>query len=190
MKLIQQELFEATSPDEVEIVAKTDWLSLRRIVNPARGISGYDFSHEDRCDGIVSILPFRSKDLFTVEFLLREEVCPCWSSVTPKLCSITGGIDHGHTPRQTALIELREEAGYEIEDADLIDLGMSYGTKSCDTLYSLYAVNVTKKTQLAPTGDGSTLEKIARCVWTEEPLDSVDPFTAVAYARLVRAYKV
>ncbi len=164
---------------------KNDWLELKEISNPDDGVDSYIYSHESRCDGkIISMLPFRKTDN-DYQFLLRKELTPCWGEKVV-IASITGGYEKKHGIEGTAVLEMMEEAGYEITESDLINLGTCRGTKSTDTMYYLFSVDLTgiKKTGDAK-GDGSKLEAKAECVWKDD-IEGEDPLTYVSYVRLLR----
>jgi len=172
----------------VESLFENKWLSLKQVVKPDIGINGYVFSHTSRCDGkIVSILPFRyingKKD---VEWLIRKEITPAWG-LQFEYSSITGGVEN-NDPRKTAVHEIAEEAGYEVKEENLISLGESYGSKSSDTVYSLFTVNLSgKEKTLDASGDGSELEKSGTTEWktTEEVIQYKDPQLYVSLLRLM-----
>jgi ADP-ribose pyrophosphatase YjhB (NUDIX family) len=172
------------------IVKKGKFTSYRKLINPEKGIDGYEFLHEDRCNGfIVSILPYRVVDNLEgrdspYDFLLRHELTPCWDTDFNIYSSITGGVDYMHTAIQTAKKELEEEAGYIVEETDLVFLGSSYGTKSSDTIYLYFTVDLTNKEGYKAKGDGSYLESKATCLWVEDIGISEDPLTYVAYHKL------
>ena len=103
---------------------------------------------------------------------------------------------------------MKEESGYEIKVNDLISLGTCFGTKSTDTIYHLFSVDLTGKVQLGTQkdindmkdelmnnvtkntnkiygkGDGSKLEEKAYCFWTDKIDDAVDPLVFILYYRL------
>lgn len=141
-----------------------EWISIFQ-----GGKYGYVWSHETRCQGrIVAVLPFRCTADWTTDYLLNLENPPCWRGYPDKtLCSITGGVENGD-PRATAIHEMEEECGYILEDKDLIDLGESFGTKSTDTVYSLFAVDLTGKTPGEANGDGSPGEEDLESQWLSE----------------------
>ena len=152
----------------IKVLYKTKWVSLRRMILPNKGVNGYDYLHEDRCGGkIVAILPYRyndSKD--RLEYLLRNEVTPCWS-MKQLVSSITGGVENDDSIG-TAVQEIAEEAGYKVKRTDMKFLDVSYGTKSSDTQYYLYTVDLTgKEKTLDAKGDGSRLEAEAECFWSD-----------------------
>ena len=147
-------------------------------------VNGYEFSHEDRCNGkIIALLPYKEV-VDTIEILLRNEVTPCWG-MNHVISSITGGLETDD-PRDTAIHELKEEAGYDADNKQLISLGTSFGTKSTDSVYYLYSINLTNAEQGEATTDGSELEKKANCVWCplNKVLDAKDPQVSVMFLRL------
>lgn len=188
-----------------------DWVSLRKVVSPDQGIKGYVYSHETRCDGqIISIMPYQrvmvvadamkdiskriGHNLGKVEwrYLMKSEATPCWG-ITKKpvdllhqfLSTLTGGVED-NKPTWSAIHELKEEAGYEITLDQLIYLGTCFASKSSDTIYQLYSVDLTDIVQGEAEGDGSALEKAAKPVWVDDKqiLKSPDPLASVLLLRL------
>lgn len=169
---------------DTEILYENEWVDLRVMREPESGVNGYVFSHERRCDGnIVAVLPFNPEE---GTYWLREEVTPCWG-MAPSLSALTGGVESGDTPETCAIEELREEAGILALPKHLISLGTCRGTKSTDTIYHLFAVDVTHATgRMAIMGDGSCLESLARMVVVHDIAGAVDPLAYVLHYRLNR----
>jgi len=169
-----------------------EWLSLKMIKDPDKGINGYVYSHETRCHGeIISMLPFRFEKhpvsgYFDKRYLLRDELTPCWSIDNKVVSSITGGRDEGDSIEDTVIKELREEAGYIVKIEDLLHLGTCYGAKSSDTIYHLFSMNLTTKSRIEAVGDGSQLEAEGSCFWSDSIMESRDPLTYIAYTRLLQ----
>lgn len=165
-------------------------LALRKLVDTDNDVNGYFYSHESRCNGkIIALLPYRfvPEQFNKLQLLVRNEVTPCWGTQR-FLSSITGGYEGGD-PRDTAILEMKEEAGYDISSNNLISLGTSFASKSADTIYYLYSVNLAGETKGIVTTDGSVLEKKATCVWMsyQELLNSdiQDPQVYVLLTRLI-----
>jgi 8-oxo-dGTP pyrophosphatase MutT (NUDIX family) len=136
----------------IETLFSNEWLSLKSVREPDQLVYGYVFSHETRCQGkIVVVLPYRYNEAGEVEFLVRSEVTPCWS-MKPILSAVTGGYEGGSID-EDAVRELQEETGYACEIEDLVDLGTCYASKSSDTVYNMFAVNLTGKIAGELTGD-------------------------------------
>lgn len=169
-----------------ELLCDNPWVQLKRISEPPL-VGGYVFSHEIRCNGkIVAFLPFRRAGL-TKEWLFRVEATPCWEWTKPVRSSFTGGIDPKDAnlgAAYTVVKELKEESGYVVEEKDLIYLGTSYGTKSSDSIYSLYTVDLTDKEPETSLHVESELEKTSGIEWASVYYRSnamdylMDPFAA------------
>lgn len=171
----------------IKTLFSNEWLSLRMIQDVAAGVHGYVYAHETRCQGsIVAVLPYAYTPEHGRRYLVRSEITPCWSML-PQLSAITGGWEGGE-PREDAVRELREESGYEVDGTDLVDLGLSYAGKAADTIYHLFAVDVTGAPLHEPIGDGSPLEDSAGVVWVNdaELAEVMDPQVALMYVRLNR----
>jgi 8-oxo-dGTP pyrophosphatase MutT (NUDIX family) len=138
------------SVDGFKILEKNDnqWLQLREI-------DGYIYSHEIRCHGmIVVILPYCRIGKDAWKFLLREETTPCWGT-KPVVSAMTGGVEYPEATIKDAQRELYEEAGYQVSESELVFLGTCRASKSADTVYYLYTVDLTGKPSEKPQGDGN-----------------------------------
>ena len=122
-----------------------EWLSLYQTAK------GYVYSHETRCDGqIVLVLPYQRVGKDAWKFLVRLEQLP-WQNRL--VCGITGGCEGN--PIEDAQRELLEEAGYDAPLESFINLGTTRASKSADTVYHLFAVDVAGLTPTKPQGDGN-----------------------------------
>ncbi len=168
---------------KIETVYSNKFVEVQKIIDPENGVNGYFYLHETLGDGVISILPFK-KEKNQVQFLLRKEITPCWS-MSYSISTITGKHDQ-KTPVLTAVKELKEEAGYEVLSKDMINLGTCRGTKSCDTIFYLFSVDLTDNKEGKATTDGSELEKNATCIWNSDVSKSIDPLSYVSYYRLMK----
>lgn len=168
----------------VETLYYNEWLSLKKVVAKETGISGYVFSHETRCEGrIVLVLPYRKTEN-GFEYLVRSEITPCWS-LDHCYSGITGGWE-GEAIVEDAKRELDEEAGYTVDLSEFIDLGTCRASKSSDSIYSLFTVDLTNKEQHEAVGDGSEGERNASVEWmsAEEAVQLCDAQLVTALARI------
>jgi hypothetical protein len=175
-------LVKAHINSKIETLYSNKFIEIQKISDPKKGVKGYFYLHEKN-KGVISILPFK-KEKNQIQFLLRKEITPCWS-MNYNISSITGKHDQ-KTPILTAVKELKEEAGYEVSSKDMINLGTCRGTKSCDTIFYLFSVDLTDKKEGKATTDGSELEKNATCIWNSDVSKSVDPLSYVSYCRLTK----
>lgn len=158
------------------------WLEIREMEN---SLGKYTYSHEIRCGGkIVSVLPYRRVGKDAWEIGIREEITPCWNEA-PSLSSVTGGLEGDEDPVKAAKRELLEETGYDVEESKFKSLGTCRGTKSSDTIYYLFGVDLTgiDEPKEAPKGDG-TKGDMAPFKWTDINDSIVDPMVYVSYVRL------
>jgi 8-oxo-dGTP pyrophosphatase MutT (NUDIX family) len=153
----------------------------------------YEYLHEARCDGnIVAILPYNVTGVMGLTtYLLRHEFTPCWGD-SLNVSSITGGWEKKRhpTPIDTVIEELREEAGIVLKtERSIRSLGTCRGTKSSDTLYHLFAVDLSLGyEEVEIEGDGGSLEAKAHNVWYHNELEILeyaqDPMVFALYGRL------
>lgn len=159
------------------------WVSLYQASDHERGVDGFVYSHESRCNGqIVAVLPYRWSGVNGLEFLLHSENNPAWGW-GPHLASVTGGVDT-FQPAADAAREVREETGYDVKQGDLVPLGTCHGVKSCDTLYHLFAVDLTAREQGEVDPD-SLLEASEHPVWVvaADVVKSPDPLVSALVLR-------
>lgn len=179
-------------PLTTDVLLDNEWLSLKVVRKPEAGVNGYVYSHESRCAGrIVAVLPWRMTkspggpfdSSARIEWLLKSEVTPCWS-FDPVVSAITGGYEGGDI-EDDAVREMLEETGYAVTRGELVPLGESYASKSADTVYSLFTVDLTGREAGEAIGDGSRLESEAQALWVPSAalVDVRDPQVAVMYIR-------
>lgn len=165
-----------------KILYKNKWLSLHE-----KDFNGYPYiySHETRCNGhIIAVLPYRLKQNGDYEFLMISEVTPCWSEQPISGC-ITGGWENGKKLKEVTVKELFEEAGYKVTVDDIISLGTCRGTKSNDTIFHLYTVDLTDKDPHKANGNNEFGDYTRTNAWYESVLTSEDPITYTVYVKLL-----
>jgi 8-oxo-dGTP pyrophosphatase MutT (NUDIX family) len=160
------------------VLYATKWLELLELKSPEEGVHGYVCTHQKWSNGQgVAVLPYQlSQAGSNFEYLLRQEVTPCWG-MEPMLSSITGGMDkEGEPPIECAARELHEEGGYIVEpnDSRWKPLGSARMSKSSTTVMHLFAVDLTGLDEVEAPGDGSELEAKAFCEWRADPENAVD----------------
>lgn len=144
-----------------------DWVSLNHISCPKDKIINYVYSTETKCNGkIVSFVPFKNKGN-GIQFLIRCEATPCWDYVNQVPSSFTGCVEKGESPLETVIRELKEEAGYIVNQNNIINLGQVFGSKSSDTIYFLFGVDLTESQDPGIIEIENELEKSAYNVWID-----------------------
>jgi 8-oxo-dGTP pyrophosphatase MutT (NUDIX family) len=171
---------------EVITLHENAWVSLRQASDWERGVHGYVYSHETRCDGkIVAVLPYLKRHDGDHEpgILLHSENNPAWDW-GPNLAAVTGG-QETEWPAVDAAREIREETGYQVTAVNLAPLGTCRGVKSTDTVYSLFAADLAGSYCGDPE-PGSLLEASEHSEWATwgEAITSPDPLVSVMMLRL------
>ena len=110
---------------------------------------------------------------------------PAWDMDRLIAASLTGGIEKGSTPLETAIKELKEETGYTSDKIET--LGQTFVAKASDTLCWLFAVDVTDLVPEEIKGDGTGLESMSEPIWVNEKalLTVLDPLVAQMYLRFI-----
>lgn len=193
---------------KVEILHETKWLQLLNLTDPEQGVHGYVCTHAIWTNGqAVAVLPYRTivgkepvrkigRKIYGGEltswreYLLRQEVTPCWG-MAPALSSITGGMDkEGEAPLKCAMRELHEEGGYIVEDEKFwVDLGARRISKASTTTMHLFAVELTAQEKVEAPGDGTELEAKAYCEWRKDPENAEDVLVGTMVFLLEHALK-
>ena len=147
------------------------------------------FIYLDNAEGI-GIMPYRM-GANGKEVLIRDEYSPLHSTV---LSIITGRKDPGDSSlRATAVRELNEEAGIEIQEKWLEELGTILPGGDRKNADMFYIVDVTGLPQGKPQTDGSIFEKKSTNMWVpinelyriiREPHD-VDAYLLSAIAKML-----
>lgn len=152
----------------------------------------YEYLHESRCDGnIVAMLPVNMENI-EPSFLIRNEYTPCWGDRL-FVSSITGGVEpkKHKTPIEAVIEEMKEEAGFIIDATRVFSAGYCRGTKSSDTLYHLFIIDLSfiSKDKIVPIeGDGTSLESKANNQWVDKQhliQHAEDPLLYVLFTRYI-----
>lgn len=154
---------------------KNEWLEIREK-------DGYFWAHFKKGDGVM-VLPYRQTKQ-GVEVMLRLEHRPCHDAV---FSSLTGIIEAGEVPIETAMRELNEEGGFNlISSTFLKPVGWVYPVKFSDHKCYIYLMNMHGFEQTEPKGDGSKMESEAKNVWVhlKHALNTNDALVGAALAHL------
>ena len=175
---------------EIKDLYDNKWLSLKEISDKDKHIEGYVYATETRCGGvIIAIIPFRYNN-DQLEYLTIKGITPAWSTNIAYYSSLTGGRDENTSVLDQVIQELQEESGYICEKEELIDLGACNATKCMDTIYCLFAVDLSDKEHGKATTDGSTTERMARAIWVKNISMSTDPILYTLFYKLVEYLKL
>jgi len=172
-------------PDEV--LFRNQWMSVR-VRN-----GWYTYSHNEKGDGVGILIWDSEKG----KILVRSEHNPCHIPLAGEenedereYTSFTGTIENGLSPEETAVLETKEESGYEIIKDDLTPLGWIYPFKFSDYKQYLFAIDVKGKTSGKILGDGTRGEEDATTEWfsTNEAIFLNEPLIGTMLMRLMNGF--
>lgn len=141
----------------------------------------YQFARIPGSTGGVSILIYRQDPEKPI--LGRFEICPAHEDGL-SLTAVSGGIEEGMTPRNTAYNETFEEAGYKVDNLDF--LGKVKLSTNQDTDVYLFASDVTGLERHEAPGDGSKGEEGSYCDWVTIE-EAVMSKSAILGSMIIRA---
>jgi len=150
---------------EDKTVYQGEYLSIKERITDINPDKPYTFLHEEKCNGkIVVILPFRRNAKGELEYLIRKERVINWDPENDVTESVTGGVEN-NDPDKTAVMELKEETGYDMPFSKFIPIGATKIAKHADTDAHMYAIDLTGVVRDQDYGDGSDGERRAYSYW-------------------------
>ena len=139
---------------------------------------------------MVQVIPV---DVPLAEVIIRRETCPPYTLREPDggyeqfYTVVSGGIEDGETATETALREVQEEIGIDVQAADyeLIQLtpeGIPY-TKGTAARVTLFALMLFSYQTEEPEGDGTPYEELS--TFERVPLQQIDEVLLTSQADLL-----
>lgn len=140
------------------ILYENKWLQLRETSD------GYVYAYEAKGRGEgVGVLAYRWRGE-VAQIAGRYERCPCHRDGFA-LCALTGQAEPNEKPVETAVRELKEEAGIDAKVGEMQPLGSVRPGKQTDTTLYLFGIDVGSRDIGPALGDGTAGEVGAYCRW-------------------------
>ena len=180
---------EATNQGD-ETLWEDEWIAVKKkddlytythsIKSDGKGVAvlGYSYDDEDYEDTKMMVLG------------RYEDTPPHGDGIT--LTSLTGMVEKGDTPLETAVKELKEESGISVDASKLEEIGTVMPSKSSDTVIHLFAVDLSSEFDGAKEffgdGDGTKGEEGSYCkfVSIDDATESKCPLLSVMILRALR----
>jgi len=147
-----KQLISRKASDDEEIMGSGDWLTLKKTKEHYEYVEGLP--------GVV-ILPIRVTRGQT-EILLRQEPNHILGMITTL---VSGRWERGENFLQTAIRELKEETGYDVDSSKFREIGSVFYSKIQLPADIIYLVSITNEQQNEPSTDGTTNEKLSSNIW-------------------------
>jgi 8-oxo-dGTP pyrophosphatase MutT (NUDIX family)/5'(3')-deoxyribonucleotidase len=136
-----------------EVLYSTPWITLRKTPG--------DYVYVTTKPGVV-LLPIRQVNN-SIEVLLRREPSELFEE---NISLLSGRSDEGEGPIQTAIRELKEEAGLILSDESrYVDFGEIYHGRNNPIPDTLFFVFTDGAKQTTPTTDGTSYEEMSLSFW-------------------------
>ncbi|NET08043.1 MAG: NUDIX hydrolase [Symploca sp. SIO2B6] len=144
-----------------KVIFSTDWITIKETAR------GFHYLERKGRDSVAIFLVRQGKSQGEYEVLIRQQpLCIDIPDINQEhrlySCPITGGIDQGESPEETAVREVYEEAGFSVQ---VLPLGKYIvGTQTNEICYMYYADVTGIEPEIAQQ-DGSYFESISKNEW-------------------------
>ena len=154
------------------------FLNILQVEDKENNVSGYQYAERRGVDSIAFICVDKSSvDNDKPEYLLNNEYKPPVNEFV--LGAFGGPLDKDKSKVEIVIEEVREEAGFEVTEDDVISLGRVLVSTQMNQYCYLYLVNVNKKDQLERRPENA-VEAMAKIVWTkEEDIEFLEDWKAI-----------
>jgi len=160
---------------------KNEWISVKE------KDGWYTYTHQEKSGGkAVAVLAYSIDPLM---ILGRYEKTPCHNDGV-SLTALTGMVEKGNSPLETAIRELEEESGIKMDAEDFQSLGFTRPGKSSDTIMYLFAVKIPfEEGEYIGKGDGTKGEEGSYCkfVSIDEAINSKSETISAMILRALRS---
>lgn len=151
---------------DVTKLTDNKFVNIYSIVDPDNHVKGYQYAERRGVDSIAFICVDKFSDYNEKpEYLLNNEYKPPVNAFV--LGAFGGSLDKNVNKVEIVIEEVREEAGFEVADKDVISLGRVFVSTQMNQYCYLYLVWVDKKNQLERKPENA-IEAMARTKWVKE----------------------
>lgn len=142
----------------IKELTNNKFLNLKQVKDPDKGVNGYLFAERRGIDSVA----FICWDVDKNAFLLNDEYKPPIDEFV--LGAFGGSLDKDVTPRQIVKEEVKEEAGFQVENNDIFYLGRAFVSTQMNQFCHLFLVKVDKEKEGAREPENA-IEEQAKTIW-------------------------
>ena len=149
---------------QIKQLTDNKFLNIKEVVDPEHHVKGYQFAERRGVDSIA----FICYDSYTNKFLLNNEYKPPVNEMI--LGAFGGSLDKDVNKMDIVIGEVREEAGFEVTEDDIVELGKVFVSTQMNQYCYLYLVYVFKSEQKDRQPENA-VEALANTVWVANDLN-------------------
>jgi len=158
---------------EVETLADHKFVSLKKVRHPEKNVNAYLYAERLGVDSVA----FICFDPRANKILLNNEYKPPINDFV--LGAFGGSLDKSKNPAEIVKAEVREEAGFEVEDKDIVCVGKSFVSTQMNQYCHLFIVLVFQENELDRQPENA-IEAMATTKWIDrEDVVDLDDWKAI-----------
>lgn len=158
------------------------YLNIKEVVDPENNVNGYQYAERLGVDSVA----FICYDKKTNKYLLNEEYTPPTNEFLIR--AFGGSIDKNKTKVKIVIDEVREEAGFDVKEEDVVSLGRAFVSTQMNQYCYLYLVNVDKTNQKERHPENA-IEAMAKTKWlTEDEIVNGEDWKAITIVNKMKRY--
>lgn len=145
----------------VETLADEKFVTLKKVVDPENNVNGYLYAERLGVDSVA----FVCMDRKTKQVMINKEYKPPISSFVAG--AFGGSLDKDVNLKQIVKAEVKEEAGFVVEEKDIVSVGKSFVSTQMNQYCHLFVVLVDKEKEDEREPENA-IEAMAETVWVDE----------------------
>lgn len=156
----------------IEKLTDNRFLNIKQVIDPDKGCKGYQFAERLGVDSVAFICYDCRRS-----FLLNKEYKPPVDEFV--LGAFGGSLDKDKSKEQIVIEEVREEAGFEVEEIAVNYVGRVLVSTQMNQYCYLYMVYVDKKKQLERQPENA-IEALATVEWVDvNDIENLEDWKAI-----------
>ena len=169
-----------------EKLTNNKFLNIKEIQDPDNNVKGYQFAERLGKDSVAYICWDNNSE----QFLLNNEYKPPINEFI--LGAFGGSMDKDKSPEQIVIDEVREEAGFEVDEKDVHYLGKVMVSTQMNQFCHLFLVNVDKNKQKErqPENAVEAMAKTKWIQWGDDELDKLEHWKPLAIVFKAQAQNI
>lgn len=160
------------------------FLNIKEVIDPENNVNKYQFAERLGVDSVA----FIGFDLDTNKYLVNNEYKP---PVNKFITGAFGGsIDKDKSLKEIVIDEVREEAGFEVDKKNVIEVGKAFVSTQMNQFCYLFLVFLDKKMQKERRPENA-IEAMATTTWlSEEDICQMNDWKAITIISMAKSKNI